>query len=1291
MSFRQGILWSFTAVLAAVYPGVAVAQLAPQSQEEFEQRFTGWTLQFDAPDCNEGDGVDPITFIEPGRFEISGAESLNLEGDYEYEETGANTGTLTVTADILPIPQVLDLTFNAQTMGSFTVAVFGVVVCKDSFEFVESMTVAPPPPTGERIYYFPHLAVGAGWQTTLTYINDSSEEVSCRTDFLSDQGSPLMVSFAGRGTVDSRTDVLPPGGAVHEETDVELSAPLAPGWARASCSGPVKASLLFRRHNSEGVPVAEAGVNAAAVPATRFVTFAEQGEGRLGTGVAYANPSDTAALVTFTARDAAGQMLASVDRNLLPNGHGAHNMAGLFGLGRFAGSLEITSTEPIVALSLNFEADPVFSSLPPGELDAAAQGQTTYYFPHLAVGAGWQTTLTYINDSSEEVSCQTDFLSDQGSPLMVSFAGRGTVDSRTDVLPPGGAVHEETDVEPGAPLVPGWARASCSGPVKASLLFRRFEGGAPTGEAGVNAAAVPATRFVTFAEQGEGRLGTGVAYANLSGTAAHLTFTAKDSAGQALASVDRDLLPNGHGAHNMAGLFGLGRFAGSLEITSTEPIVALSLNFEADPVFSSLPPGETVNPPGTHSGGDPDLAVYSITAFTSPSGTAPGGAFSLAAGVRNIGDGASPATTLRYYRSTDAAITSGDAPVGTDALSALPPSALTEESIRLTAPSSAGTYYYGACVEAVSGESRTANNCSRGRRVTVTAGGGQTPAGWRIDTLAGSRDVRDNGPATAAWLRSPGGVAVDGAGNLFIADTDNHRIRKVDSAGVITTVAGTGTSGFGGDVGDGGPATAARLRSPGGVAVDGAGNLFIADTVNHRIRKVDSAGVISTVAGTGRFGFGGDVGDGGPAIQAAVFYPSGVAVDGAGNLFIAESFYNQIRKVDSAGVITTIAGTGEFFGGFSGDGGPGDRGPAKIPRGRGGGRGWQCLHRRYGQSPDPQGGRRGGHHHRRWHGRVRVQRGRRSSDPGCFGPPLWRGGGRVGQPLHRRYGQSPDPQGRCHGDDHNHRGHGFVRVWRGRRGRRPGGQCSAECPLWRGGGRGWQCLHRRYGQSPDPQGGRRGGHQHRGGCGFVRVWRGRRPGGRGPAKIPLWRGGGRGGQPLHRRYGQSPDPQGGLCGDDHNHRGHGRARGRPYRRGRRAGDRGPAKIPLWRGGGRGGQPLHRRYGQSPDPQGGLCGDDHNHRGCVFFRDWRVRRGRRSSDPGCFGPPLWRGGGRVGQPLHRRYGQRPDPQGGLCGDDHNHRGHGFVRVQWGRRPGDPGCFGPPLWRGGGRGGQPLHRR
>ena len=492
-------------------------------------------------------------------------------------------GSLVLTpGDPAPVTITITITVTA-TRGDDTVEV----------EFTVEIEPEPPPPGGPT-YYFPHLAVGASWQTTITYINYSPEEVTCQTDFISDHGTPLMVSFADRGTVVSRTDVLLPGGSVHQETNVELNAPFAPGWARATCSGPVKASLLFRLHNSEGVPIAEGGVNAAAVPATRFVTFAEQGEGKQGTGVAYANPSATEAVVTFTARDADGQMLASVDKNLSPNGHAAQNMAALFALSSFTGSLEVTSTAPIVSLSINAEAAPVFSSLPPGELDAAAQGSTTYYFPHLAVGQKWQTTITYINYSSQEVRCQTDFISDHGTPLMVSFAALGSVVSRPDVLLPGGSVHQETNVELNAPFAPGWARATCSGPVKASLLFRLHNSeGVPIAEGGVNAAAVPATRFVTFAEQGEGQFGTGVAYANPSpNISVPVTFTARDTDGEVLASVVRTLLPGGHDAHGMAELFGFTSFSGSIEVTSTEPIVSLSINAEAAPVFSSLPPGE---------------------------------------------------------------------------------------------------------------------------------------------------------------------------------------------------------------------------------------------------------------------------------------------------------------------------------------------------------------------------------------------------------------------------------------------------------------------------------------------------------------------------------------------------------------------------------------------------------------------------------------------------------------------------------------------------------------------------
>ena len=129
-------------VVGVVFPGVALAQLAPASQAEFEQRFTGWTLLSDAPDCNEGNGLDPVTFIGPGRFETNG-----LEGDYQYRGTGADTGTLTLTVDILPIPQVSDLTFDSRTTGTFAAGAGGVVLCEGGFELVDSTIPDTTPPS----------------------------------------------------------------------------------------------------------------------------------------------------------------------------------------------------------------------------------------------------------------------------------------------------------------------------------------------------------------------------------------------------------------------------------------------------------------------------------------------------------------------------------------------------------------------------------------------------------------------------------------------------------------------------------------------------------------------------------------------------------------------------------------------------------------------------------------------------------------------------------------------------------------------------------------------------------------------------------------------------------------------------------------------------------------------------------------------------------------------------------------------------------------------------------------
>jgi uncharacterized protein (TIGR03437 family) len=178
----------------------------------------------------------------------------------------------------------------------------------------------------------------------------------------------------------------------------------------------------------------------------------------------------------------------------------------------------------------------------------------------------------------------------------------------------------------------------------------------------------------------------------------------------------------------------------------------------------------------------------------------------------------------------------------------------------------------------------------------------------------GAGSSGDGSAATSAQLHGPQGLAVDASGNLFIADTMNAKVRKVSANGVITTVAGSGTPGYGGD---GGAAASAQLNLPMGVAVDSSGNLYIADFGNSRVRKVSASGaIISTVAGNGTAGYSGD---GGPAVKAQLTGPQGVAVDAAGNLYIADTENNLIREVTLDGLIATAAGNG--IAGYSGDGG----------------------------------------------------------------------------------------------------------------------------------------------------------------------------------------------------------------------------------------------------------------------------------------------------------------------------------------------------------------------------------
>ena len=186
-----------------------------------------------------------------------------------------------------------------------------------------------------------------------------------------------------------------------------------------------------------------------------------------------------------------------------------------------------------------------------------------------------------------------------------------------------------------------------------------------------------------------------------------------------------------------------------------------------------------------------------------------------------------------------------------------------------------------------------------------------------ITTITGnlpSGNSGDGGPLIAAQFQSISGLSFDAANNMYITDYGSGVIRKVNTAGIISTIAGNGTLGFSGD---GGPATAAQLNHPYNVVVDGAGNIYIPDHLNNRIRKVNTAGIISTYAGTGVPGYSGD---GGPAVNANMRFPWYIAIDNADTIYVSEPGNEIVRKITPAGIITTVAGNGTS--GYSGDGGP---------------------------------------------------------------------------------------------------------------------------------------------------------------------------------------------------------------------------------------------------------------------------------------------------------------------------------------------------------------------------------
>lgn len=194
-----------------------------------------------------------------------------------------------------------------------------------------------------------------------------------------------------------------------------------------------------------------------------------------------------------------------------------------------------------------------------------------------------------------------------------------------------------------------------------------------------------------------------------------------------------------------------------------------------------------------------------------------------------------------------------------------------------------------------------------------------------ITTVLSGTTLNDGGPATNAALSAPAGIAFDNGGNLYITDRHENNIRRVDVNGVITTIAGTGSAGFGGD---GGSAAQAQFYRPTGIAIAANGTIYVADQVNNRVRKISGSGIITTVAGTGEYGY---TGDGGPATSAQLAYPTGLALTASGDLLVTDSGNNRIRKIGINGLISTVVGNGMY--GFGGDGDPATSASLRSPTG----------------------------------------------------------------------------------------------------------------------------------------------------------------------------------------------------------------------------------------------------------------------------------------------------------------------------------------------------------------------